>query len=126
MNRNEILKPTPSSILPAHLEKGAYVRITKLRVAVGGIPACPKPIYAPGLWTKALSLPLNYWMEGILVADVRKNGIIRLERRIRDGVVADGFFTSTRIYSVKGDKVRTFNSIYLIETVEPFIPGLRS
>jgi hypothetical protein len=65
-------------------------------------------------------------MEGILLADVMKEGQIKLDRRVRDNVVADGRFVSTRICSVEHDRVRTYNSIYLIETVEPFMPGLRS
>ena len=65
-------------------------------------------------------------MEGFLLADVDKNGLIRLNRKCRDGVYAEGTFVSTRIYSAQQDRVRTFNSIYLIEAVEPFSPGLRS
>jgi hypothetical protein len=124
MKRNLSALSIPSQNTPRHLKNGTYVRVTKIHATVGGFPPCPKPIYAPGLWTGILSLPVDYWMEGFLMADVVKNGLIRLERRVRDGTIADGFFTSTRIYSVKDDKVRTFNSIYRIETVEPFIPGL--
>jgi hypothetical protein len=125
MHRTPSPQLLQSTTLPSHLRKNTYVRVTKLHATVDGIPACPKQIYEPGLWP-GLSLPINYWMEGILLADVLKNGHIRLDRRVRDSLPADGVFVSTRVCSVLNDKVRTFNSIYLIEAVEPFIPGLRS
>ena len=110
--------------LPAYLKKGAYIRITKMRANPGGAPACPRPIYSPGLWSNILSLPLAYWMEGFLLANVVKRDFIRLDRRVRDGVAVRGIFTSTRICSVNDDEVATYNSVYRIELVTPFIPGL--
>jgi hypothetical protein len=118
-----ILSTSPS---PKHLKKGAYVRVTKLRAAEGGMPACPRPIYSPGLWKDILSLPTGYWMEGVLLADVVKHGAILLRRQVRDGVKAMGVFRSTRVCSIEESEVTTYNSVYLIEEVTPFIPGLLS
>ena len=119
-----LILSTPPS--PKHLKKGAYVRVTKLRAAQGGMPACPRPIYSPGLWKDILSLPTGYWMEGVLIADVIERGAIQLDRRVRDGVVVRGIFRSTRICSIEDSEVTTYNSVYLIEEVTPFIPGLLS
>jgi hypothetical protein len=125
--QNRILA-RPKSLLPRanHLRKGSYVRITKLRATPGGAPACPRPIYEPGLWSEFLSLPVAYWMEGVLLADMVKRSTIRLHRCVRDGVVASGVFTSTPICDISDGEVTTYNSIYLVELVTPFIPGLCS
>ena len=119
---------TPNSVLPlpAYLKKGAYIRITKMRACPGGAPACPHPIYSPGAWSNILSLPVAYWMEGFLLADVLKRDCIRLNRRVRDGVVVRGVFTSTKICAVNEDEVTTYNSVYRLELATPFIPGLWS
>jgi hypothetical protein len=90
------------------------------------MPACPRPIYSPGLWKNILSLPINYWMEGILLADVIKHGAIRLDRHVRDGIVVKGIFESTRICSIGQTEMATYNSVYRLEIVTPFIPGLLS
>lgn len=65
-------------------------------------------------------------MEGVLLADVVIHGAVLLRREVRDGVEALGFFMSTRICAVRDAEIATFNSIYLIEEVTPWIPGLRS
>ena len=115
-----------ASPLPRHLKKGAYVRVTKLRATEGGMPACPRPLYSPGAWHNVLSLPIGYWMEGTLLADVVKLGAILLRRRFRDGVDAQGIFRSTQICTVVDKEIMTYNSVYLIEEVTPSVAGLRS
>jgi hypothetical protein len=125
--QNRILA-RPESLLPLadFLKKGSYVRITKLRAYPGGAPACPRPIYSPGAWSNILSLPVAYWMEGYLLVDVVERDFIRLDRRVRDGVVVRGIFTSTKICAIDDDEVATYNSVYRLELVTPFIPGLCS
>jgi hypothetical protein len=125
--QNRKLVP-PLSLLPgpAHLKKGSYIRITKMRASLGGAPACPRPIYSPGAWNNILSLPVAYWMEGFLLDDVMKRDFIRLDRRVRDGKVVRGIFTSTKVCAVTEDEVTTFNSVYRLELATPFIPGLSS
>ena len=86
------------------------------------MPACPRPIYSPGLWKDILSLPTGYWMEGVLIADVIERGAIQLDRRVRDGVMVRGIFRSTRICSIDGSEVTTYNSVYLIEEVTRQVP----
>ena len=65
-------------------------------------------------------------MEGVLLVDVVKRDCVRLDRRVRDGVVGRGVFTSTKICAVNEDEVTTYNSVYRVELVTPFIPGLLS
>jgi hypothetical protein len=97
-----------------------------MRASPGGAPACPRPIYSPEAWSNILSLPVAHWMEGYLLLDVMKRDCIRLDRRVRDGVVVRGIFTSTRICAISDDEVTTYNSVYRLELVTPFIPGLWS
>jgi hypothetical protein len=99
--------------------KGTYVRIEKLRSAPGGIPACPLPAYAPGVWGGLLTLPVTYLMEGYLLQDLRKDGVIHLDGRIRQGVKARSSFVTTRICSICADEVTTINSIYRLTEMEP-------
>jgi hypothetical protein len=126
MQSRNLIPPNSVLPLPAYLRKGAYIRLTKMRACPGGAPACPRPIYSPGAWTNILSLPVAYWMEGFLLADVVNRDCIRLDRRVRDGVVVRGVFTSTKICAVHEDEVTTYNSVYRLELVTPFIPGLWS
>jgi hypothetical protein len=126
MQKRNLAPPVTTSPLAVYLKKGAYVRLTKLRAVPGGMPACPRPIYTPGAWSNILSLPILYWMEGVLLADIVKRDFIRLHRCVRDGVVARGIFSSTPICAVSDSEVTTYNSIYLVELVTPFIPGLCS
>jgi hypothetical protein len=97
-----------------------------MRACPGGAPACPRPIYSPGAWSNILSLPVAYWMEGLLLADIVKRDCIRLDRRVRDGVVVRDVFTSTKICAVNEDEVTTYNSVYRLELMTPCIPGLWS
>jgi hypothetical protein len=101
------------------MKKGDYVRICKLGAVVGGIPACPMPLYSPDTdW--GLSLPRDYWMDGLLAADIAKGDRIRLDRHVRMGVVARGFFTSSPICAIQGNKVATYNSVWQVSRVPAF------
>ena len=126
MQSRNLVPPDSVLPLPANLKKDAYIRLTKMRASPGGASACPRPIYSPGAWSNILSLPVAYRMEGFLLVDVVKRDCIRLDRRVRDGVVVRGVFTSTKICSVIEDEVTTYNSVYRLELVTPFIPGLWS
>lgn len=103
------------------MKRGDYVRICKIGSAPGGIPACPMPLYSPGAWAGVLSLPYHYYMDGYLAADIVKADRIRLDRYVRHGVVARGFFTSSPICVIRGNEVQTYNSTWLVSRV----PALR-
>ena len=106
-------KPTQLSI-----KKGAYVCITKLCAVSGGVPACPWPLYAGLGQDGILSLPIGYEMEGFLLEDIVYRGYIQLDRRIRNKVIAQGIFTSSRICRIAGDEVHTRNSIYRVTVID--------
>jgi hypothetical protein len=69
-----------------------------------------------------MSMPMNYVMDGYLLATPRPKGIIRLHRFVRNGVVARGIFTSSPIRRILGDRIETENSIWRITIVPPLEP----
>jgi hypothetical protein len=103
--------------------RGAYVRLEKLRCAPAGIPACPLPWYAPGVWGGLLSLPIGCWMEGFLMGDVTKRSPILLDRRVRQGAPCYWLFRSTRIWAISGPILTTLNSVYRLTEIIPPAPG---
>ncbi len=58
-------------------------------------------------------------MEGYLLQDLRKGGVIHLDRRVRQDVRERGCFKSTRVCSISVNEVTTINSIYRVTAVEP-------
>jgi hypothetical protein len=104
------------------MKAGLYVRLQKVGTTPGGMPACPMPYYAPGAYRGYLSMPRDYWMDGVLVCDVRVGGQIHLQRKVRHGVVADGEFRSSPIIGVKDDLVATYNSVWRVQRVPPLAP----
>jgi hypothetical protein len=96
--------------------------MTKLRGTPHGAPACPWPLYAPGAWDGALSLPANYSMDGYLAADPRRSHRILLDLYVRCGIAARGYFTSSPICTIQGDEITTYNSVWKILHVPPFDP----
>jgi hypothetical protein len=95
---------------------GTTVMITKLS-------ACNNPVVGPGSWENWVpggaenrgSLPVDYELQGVLMAPVRVGGQIHVFRTWRNGVEADGFFESTPIVKIrKPSLVETFNSVYRV------------
>jgi hypothetical protein len=101
------------------MREGDYVRLEKVGCTPGGIPACPMPLYSPGAWDGVLSLPRSYWMDGYFVETPMRGHPIRLRRYVRLGVVADGYFQSSRIQTIKGDLIVTYNSVWQVRRVPP-------
>lgn len=64
------------------------------------------------------SLPVDYEMEGHLLAPLAVGGTIRLQRIRRNQVQAAGQFESSGIVAIREPFVETRNSIYLVE-VQP-------
>jgi hypothetical protein len=77
------------------------------------------PLYAPGLWDDVLSLPKSYWMDGYLVETPRRGRSIQLRRYVRLGVIAEGYFESSRIEAIRGDLIVTYNSVGQVRRVPP-------
>ena len=103
------------------IKAGTFVRITK-------ISASDNPVTDPSPWNgwkiggcNLLSLPVLYEMRGFLLAPIQVGMPIQLYRTHRNGVAADGWFTSTIICAVRDHiTVETFNSNYQILPSNPF------
>ncbi len=103
--------------------KGLYVRLCKIGQQAHGVPACPAAWYTPGASLENhLSTPIGIRLEGFLLASIREGGRIRLDRHVRDGVVARGIFCSSRVYSIRNNEIHTGNSVYVITRVPPLLP----
>jgi hypothetical protein len=101
------------------MKRGDYVRLEKIGSTPDGIPACPMTFYSPGAWEGVLSLPRSYWMEGYLIETPRMRHSIQLRRYVRLGVIAEGYFESSRIEAIRGDLIVTFNSVWQVRRVPP-------
>lgn len=93
-----------------------YVRLTKLKEANNPIAPTPnKKDYVPGTDNGFVSLPIDYTVEGYLLADVKVGDIIQVDRRKRNGVEMLGFMSTSSITKINKDTIETRNSIYKIE-----------
>jgi len=109
-----------STYLP--LPSGTHVTITKHA-------ACLDARVAPGSWDGWVaggrnnrgSFPVDYEMRGVLLAPIRVGERIFLFRTMRNGVAAEGFFSSTPVRGIQEDgRVMTLNSVYaVIQEPEP-------
>ena len=94
------------------------VKITKI-----GVPA--NAADAPASWehfvpgqkgTNGQSLPIDYELEGTLLAPILLGRQLEVSRNKRNGVVTDGHFSSTNVVEIV---VVTRNSIYRISSPDP-------
>jgi hypothetical protein len=92
-----------------------WIRLTK--IAATSCPHTPSASPENYLYgsENLLSPPIDYWLEGFLFAPPKVGETLKVDRRIRNGVVARGFFESSPITAVDGNRVTTMNSIYFIE-----------
>jgi hypothetical protein len=98
-----------------------WVRLTK-------IAQTSDPLVPPASWDKfhlgqsdngIVSLPIDYWLEGFLVAEPELKKTLKVARYIRNDVVIPGMFTSTVVVKIEEDLLYTLNSIYRIEYKNP-------
>lgn len=93
-----------------------YVRVKK--VAAVGSPLYPTATpeqYTPGAENPGVSPPIEYEVEGHLLFPIEVGQSIFLDRRKRNGEEVRGTFRSSQVQSIDGNKVNTFNSVYLVE-----------
>jgi hypothetical protein len=103
----------------ATLNRGDYVRLSKIGRSAGGAQPCPIAYYQSGIFAGIMSMPLDYVMDGYLLHSLRPKGIILLRRYVRNGVVRRGLFRSSVIRRVQGDLIETQNSIWRVAMVPP-------
>jgi hypothetical protein len=94
---------------------GDYVRITKRKTANNPVTESAKSeeyVYGE---INALSLPVDYWLEGYLEAPIIPGHPVLVDRRVRNGVNVFGHFESTPVVGYSKDHFTTLNSVYSIE-----------
>jgi hypothetical protein len=100
------------------LQAGTLVKVTKIR-ATPDAPRSPMrwDQVNPGCSIAASgdSLPVDYEMEGVLLADVEVGQSVYLARMVRNGELVNGIFTSSRVASLAQDGFATADSVYRIE-----------
>jgi len=105
-----------------HISKHSLPYAVGTSVIVRKLAAAKNPVTEPGSWDDWIpgeenqsSLPVDYELRGILLKRVETNTSIFVFRTHRNGVKADGIFTSTIVCSIKAGSIAiTFNSIYQI------------
>lgn len=94
------------------------VKVTKLQESENPDFKADNPeTHRAGKDNGAVSLPVEYTIEGTLIAEPEVGGFIAVDRTKRNGVECFGYFRSSRIVNVSEDKIETANSIYLIENL---------
>ena len=96
-------------------------------VLITKLSACNNPVVGPGSWDHWIpgcadnqgSLPVDYELQGILMAQVRVGGQLHVFRTCRNGVEADGVFESTPIVTIRDPSlVETLNSVYRVSVAK--------
>ena len=101
------------------MKRGDFVRLSKIGRAPGGAEPCPIQYYSSGIFAGIMSLPIDYVMDGYLLEVPRLNGVILLQRHVRNGVVRRGMFRSSTIRRIDYDVIVTQNSIWRVQRVPP-------
>jgi len=100
--------------------KGKYVRFAK--VGVQENPVAPTPLwedYEHGERNPGSSIPLSYWVEGVLITEPQEGMAIVIDRRVRNGEKIYGVLQTSlvsAIIPVGNDSLRieTKNSVYIL------------
>ncbi len=94
------------------------------RIRLSKIAAAPNAVFPSAEWHEHVqgedmhptkSIPIDYWVEGELLAEVRIGGPVYIARDIRNGHKVTGLFSSSLVRKIEGDLITTGNSIYKIE-----------
>ena len=103
------------------MKKGQYVKLNKLDEAVEA--KCKAAHWNSHQHGKdngdVTSLPVGYWVEGFLLDDINEGSPITLNRRIRNGIVVSGMFSSSPVKIIDGNVVMTDNSKYVVTIEQP-------
>lgn len=74
--------------------------------------------YKPGQDNPDISLPIEYEVEGELLADIEVGKGIRMARKRRNDVSCPSLFATSPITSWDGKIATTLNSVYHVEMIE--------
>lgn len=75
--------------------------------------------YVPGVENPNVSLPVEYEIEGYMVDPPALGASFVVERTSRNGIKAYGEFSTSPITVIAPGMIKTQNSIYTIEKLEP-------
>lgn len=92
-----------------------YVKVTKVGIAENAhydTASTVEYIYGQ---SNLKSPPIDYWLTGELGDEPVKGMPIIIARDTRNGIKVSGFFRSSPITKIEGNKYYTYNSIYIIE-----------
>jgi hypothetical protein len=98
------------------MKRQKYVRISKLSASQD--PEVQTPTseeYDVLKGHAAISLPVDYWLEGYLLQEPEVGKSVLVQREVRNGLKVSGMFVSTEVVKVSEDTFETLNSIYKIE-----------
>jgi nanoRNase/pAp phosphatase (c-di-AMP/oligoRNAs hydrolase) len=75
-----------------------------------------------GQFFEGKSAPIDYWMVGELVREIKVGESILMDRWNRNGVVKKGIFVSSTVKKIEEQEnctyITTLNSLYKLENVE--------
>lgn len=101
-----------------NLEINDYIKVTKFAAVESPHYPTPDRIdYICGQDNGAVSIFNGYEVLGNLIQIPRVGGTIWLERKVRNGVVCEGWFRSSIIQKIEGNKYYSMNSIYEIKKI---------
>lgn len=89
------------------------IKISKVAEVRTGLPANPKGAHVDGqLQNENFSLPLEYTVEGTLLAEIAVGKSVHVLREKRNGVEALGEFVTSPVTEVTKTQFKTRNSVY--------------
>jgi len=104
---------------PRNWPANTPVRVIKLAACRdAGAPASAWEEWKRGVLNDGASLPVQYELQGSLIAPMEVGKPILVKRTHRKGVEADGFFYSTPVRQFGNGHAITLNSVYLISKEE--------
>lgn len=96
------------------------IKITKLAAVEGGCLAASNDEYVPGTeGVEGKSIPVDYWLEGVLLAPITVGENVRVLRESRCGVVCPGMFITSPVTQITKGGFTTQNSVYLFKDLTP-------
>jgi hypothetical protein len=121
---SEIPKPTSEDIAKEVLPAGTLVEVQKLSASANPVEESASwDSWVPGLADNSGSLPVGYFLRGVLMDPLCVSQRVHVYRIERNGISIHGDFESTPIITIHdGFLVETFNSIYQITPVEIHVP----
>jgi len=102
------------------MKQGIKVRLTKFAaVDKPEFPTSKAKDYVYGDFNVGVSIPIDYWVEGTLLADITNGNVVQIDRINRNGVEIRGLFHSSLVQSFdeKTGTIKTLNSVYKIEEI---------